>query len=82
MYRQDGSLFIRGGLFYSINFVGTFDEFGVISGTTTGDSGSNAHGTFNGLIGTKGAVGAFKGINAAGSQGYVGGFQVSPPMSN
>ena len=43
------------------------------------DSGSNAMGTFNGLIGTKGAVGAFKGINPDGSQGYVGGFQVKKP---
>ena len=75
---SNGPTFIGGAGFYTIDFRGTFDEFGVISGTANGGSGSTAMGTFNGLIGTKGAVGAFKGINPAGTQGYVGGFEVKP----
>ncbi len=64
---------------FGIYFDGNFDTNGVMSGTTTGSLGYTANGTFNGLIGVDGAVGAFKGINATGDEGYIGGFQVKPP---
>ncbi len=70
-----------------IYFNGQFNDRGVISGTANQISLSDPTqavvngitGTFNGLIGANGAVGAFKGINADETKGYVGGFQVEPP---
>ena len=76
-----GSVFVnKPGVFYTLDFSGTFDAMGVMSGDITGGFGG-VNGTFNGLIGQDGAVGVFKGINPAGSQGYVGGFQVKPPSN-
>ena len=74
--------FVQGGQFFFLGFNGTFDTNGVMSGNVTDSSGQNAHGTFNGLIGQKGAVGAFIGINSASERGYVGGFQAKPPAGN
>ena len=72
------------GLNGSIYFDGEFDTNGVMSGTanqinTFNNNAIVVDGTFNGLIGVDGAVGVFKGINPAGTQGYVGGFQVKKP---
>ncbi|MGU9963505.1 MAG: hypothetical protein ACNYPD_05285 [Candidatus Halichondribacter symbioticus] len=64
---------------FDITFDGTFNNIGVIAGTTTGSSGNSATGTFSGLIGEKGAVGVFRGIDASSpTGGYGGGFVVCP----
>nr|MCA8835822.1 hypothetical protein [Pseudomonadota bacterium] len=75
-----GAPFIQGngGIFFGLTFTGTFDANGVMSGTTTGAYGNTTTGTFNGLIGTNGAVGLFRSISATPAQSYIGGFQAKP----
>ena len=70
------------GAITGFQFNGDFNRAGVISGGvvyTPSDSGRTAtNGTFNGLIGTLGAVGAFK-DDGRGSSTFAGGFVANPP---
>ncbi len=61
----------------NFDFTGTFNDVGVMSGTVA--LNNTTDGTFNGLIGAKGAVGVFKDTPKDDFTTYSGGFVVSNP---
>lgn len=69
--------FRRGNSINSINITGDFDSNGLMFGTVAFNGVIN-NGTFNGLIGQKGAVGVFRGVVSAFVP-YAGGFVVDNP---
>ena len=62
-----------------IRFIGDFNAAGVMWGSVNLHGADADNGTFNGLIGVKGAIGVFEG--AISSYSYAGGFAVAPPTN-
>ena len=62
-----------------VRFIGDFNAAGVMWGSVNLHGADADNGTFNGLIGVKGAIGVFEG--AISSYSYAGGFAVAPPSS-
>ena len=60
-----------------IRLIGDFNTAGVMWGRINLGGAVDDNGTFSGLIGAKGAVGVFEGVNPAFS--FAGGFEVHPP---
>ncbi|MCA8835360.1 MAG: hypothetical protein K8953_09780, partial [Proteobacteria bacterium] len=60
-----------------IRLIGDFNTAGVMWGRMNLGGAVDDNGTFSGLIGAKGAVGVFEGVNPAFS--FAGGFEVHPP---
>ncbi|MCA8833911.1 MAG: hypothetical protein K8953_02395, partial [Proteobacteria bacterium] len=67
----------------NIHINGYFNAFGVMSGDSSylpnGNNRSTSLGTFNGLIGTLGAVGVFKDTTTPQKSSFAGGFVANPP---
>ena len=78
----DDSVGTLSGSAIRFEFNGDFNRAGVISGgvvyTPSENNRTPTNGTFNGLIGTLGAVGVFK-DDGRGSSYFVGGFVANPP---
>ena len=67
-----------------MNFSGDFNAAGVMWGKVNFNNAADDNGTFNGLIGAKGAVGVFRGTDdtVENSPPYAGGFEVKHVPSN
>ena len=69
------------GAYNEMNFSGDFNAAGVMWGDVALGAGAN-DGHFSGLIGAKGAVGVFRGIDDnVGNTSYAGGFVLNPPSN-